>query len=143
MPWCWILSGNIFSNGKAGLFDLDLNKVQKQDGAQAGLYQFKDYGVMIFVGIGQPGQSPEQVKDLIMGEIEKLKKGDFDETLVKAIVANGKLDLLQGLQKNESRVGDLMESFIQTRATKWDSGSSRCLDEQAKVSKQGDPGGGQ
>ncbi len=129
------LISNIFSNGKAGLFDLDLNKVQKVQGAQAGLYQFKDYGVMIFVGTAKPGQSLEQVKDLIMGEIEKLKKGDFDETLVKAIVANGKLDLLQGLQKNESRVGDLMESFIQTRATKWDREVAE-LDEQAKVSKE-------
>ena len=129
------LISNIFSNGKAGLFDLDLNKEQKVQGAQAGLYQFKDYGVMIFIGTAKQGQSLEQVKDLIMTEIDKLKKGDFDETLVKAIVANGKLDLLEGLQKNESRVGDLMQSFIQTRATKWDEEVAE-LDEQAKVSKQ-------
>ena len=129
------LISNIFSNGKAGLLDLDLNKVQKVQGAQAGMYQFKDYGVMIFVGTPKQGQSLEQVKDLLMGEIDKLKKGDFDDSLVKAIVANGKLDLLQGLAKNEDRVRDLMESFIQTRATKWDRDVAE-LDEQAAVSKQ-------
>ena len=129
------LISNIFSNGKAGLFDLDLNKVQKVQGAQAGMYQFKDYGVMIFVGTPKQGQSLEQVKDLMMAEIDRLKKGDFDDSLVKAIVANGKLDLLEGLTKNEDRVRDLMESFIQTRATKWDRDVAE-LDEQAAVSKQ-------
>ena len=129
------LISDIFSNGKAGLFDLDLNKQQKVQGAQAGLYQFKDYGVLIFVGTAKQGQSLEQVKDLIMGEIDKLKKGDFDESLVKAIVANGKLGLLEGLQKNESRVSDLMESFIQTRATKWDKDVAE-LDEQAAITKK-------
>ncbi|HWB91764.1 MAG TPA: insulinase family protein [Puia sp.] len=129
------LISDIFSNGKAGLFDLDLNKQQKVQAAQAGLYQFKDYGVLMFLGTAKQGQSLEQVKDLIMAEIEKLKKGDFDESLVKAIVANGKLSLLEGLQKNESRVNDLMESFIQTRATKWDKDVAE-LDEQAAVTKQ-------
>jgi len=129
------LISNIFSNGKAGLFDLDLNKQQKVQGAQAGLYQFKDYGVLIFVGTAKQGQSLEQVKDLIMGEIDRLKKGDFDESLVKAIVANGKLSLLEGLQKNESRVSDLMESFVQTRATKWDRDVAE-LDEQAAITKK-------
>ena len=129
------LISDIFSNGKAGLFDLDLNKQQKVQSAAAGLYQFKDYGVMLFLGTAKQGQSLEQVKDLIMAEIEKLKKGDFDESLVKAIVANGKLSLLEGLQKNETRVSDLMESFIQTRATKWNKDVAE-LDEQAAISKQ-------
>jgi predicted Zn-dependent peptidase len=128
------LISDIFSNGKAGLFDLDLNKQQKVQGAQAGLRQFKDYGVMMFVGTAKQGQSLEQVKDLIMAEIGKLKSGDFDESLIKAIVANGKLGLLEGLQNNGSRVSDLMESFIQTRASKWDVEVGE-LDEQARVTK--------
>jgi predicted Zn-dependent peptidase len=70
-----------------------------------------------------------------MEQIERLKKGDFDESLIKAIVANGKLSLLEGFQKNETRVEALMSSFIQTRATKWDEEVAE-LDEQAKVSKQ-------
>jgi predicted Zn-dependent peptidase len=128
------LISDIFSNGKAGLLDLDLNKQQKVQGAQAGLYQYKDYGVLVFSGSPKQGQSLEQVKELIMAEIDKLKKGDFDESLVKAIVANGKLGLLEGLQKNESRVDDLVETFVQTRAEKWDKEVAE-LDEQAKISK--------
>lgn len=129
------LISSILSNGKAGLLDLNLNKQQKLQGAQAGLEQFKDYGVMIVAASPKQGQSLEQVRDLLMEQIEKLKKGDFDESLVKAIVANGKLDLLEGLQKNESRVSDLMEGFIQHRDTLWNREVAE-LDEQAGVPKE-------
>jgi predicted Zn-dependent peptidase len=129
------LISSIFSNGKAGLLDLNLNKVQKVQGSSCGLQQYKDYGMLIFNGTPKQGQTLEQVKDLLMEQIEKLKKGEFDESLIKAIVANGKLSLLEGFQKNESRVEALMSSFIQTRATKWDEEVAE-LDEQATVSKQ-------
>jgi len=128
------LIGSIFSNGKAGLLDLNLNKVQKVQASQAGLQQYKDYGMLLFYGTPKQGQTLEQVKDLLMEQIEKLKRGEFDESLVKAIVANGKLELLEGLSKNEARVGAMMESFIQTRATKWDVEAGE-LDEQALITK--------
>lgn len=128
------LISSILSNGKAGLLDLDLNKQQKVQGAGAGLEQFKDYGIMIVLASPKQGQTLEQVRDLLMEQVDKLKKGDFDESLVKAIVANGKLDLLEGLQKNESRVDDLMEGFIQHRDTLWDREVAE-LDEEGGVSK--------
>jgi predicted Zn-dependent peptidase len=129
------LISDIFSNGKAGLFDLNLNKQQKLQGAQAGLQQYKDYGVLIFVGTPKQGQTLEQVRDLLLGQIDRLKKGDFDDSLVKAIVANGKLSLLEGLEKNDARVVSLMQGFIQHRGQKWDRDVAE-LDEQAAVSKK-------
>ncbi len=129
------LISSIFSNGKAGLLDLNLNKQQRVQGSNCGLQQYKDYGMLIFNGTPRQGQTLEQVKDLLMEQIEKLKKGDFDESLVKAIVANGKLAELEGFQKNEARVSALMSSFIQTRATKWDLEVGE-LDAEAKVTKQ-------
>jgi predicted Zn-dependent peptidase len=129
------LISSICSNDKAGLLDLNLNKQQKLQGAQAALEQYKDYGVLLFVGAPRQGQSLDQVKDLLMQQIDLLKKGDFDSTLVAAIVANGKLGLLEGLEKNESRAVALMEGFIQHRSEKWDRDVAE-LDEQATISKQ-------
>jgi predicted Zn-dependent peptidase len=129
------LLSSILSNGKAGLLDLNLNKQQKVQAAQAGLQQYKDYGIFIVMGTPKQGQSLEQVKDLLMQQVDKLKKGDFDDSLVKAIVANGKLSLLEGLEKNEARVSSLMESFIQHRAEKLDIDAAD-LDIQAKVTKK-------
>jgi predicted Zn-dependent peptidase len=128
------LISNICYNTKAGLLDLNLNKQQKVQSSNASLLQFKDYGVLAFSGTPKQGQTLDQVKDLIVDQISILKNGGFDESLVKAIVANGKLDLLEGLQKNESRVNDMMESFIQHRARKWDQDVAE-LDEEATISK--------
>jgi len=128
------LIASIFSNDKAGLLDLNLNKQQKLQGAQAELEQYKDYGAMVFSGSPRQGQTLEQVRDLLLQQIELLKKGQFDDSLVRAIVANGKLALLEGLQKNDARVGALMEGFIQHRDTLWDRDVAQ-LDEQAAVGK--------
>jgi predicted Zn-dependent peptidase len=129
------LISNIFSNGKAGLLDLNLNKQQKVQASQAGLEQFKDYGVLVLYGTPKQGQSLEEVKDLLVDQISMLKDGNFDDSLVKAIVANGKLELLEGLEKNESRVNDLMEGFIIHRAKKWDQDVAE-LDEEATITKE-------
>jgi predicted Zn-dependent peptidase len=128
------LIASIFSNDKAGLLDLNLNKQQKLQGAQAELEQYKDYGVMVFSGSPRQGQTLEQVRDLLLQQIDLLKKGQFDDSLVRAIVANGKLALLEGLQKNDARVGALMEGFIQHRDTLWDRDVAQ-LDEQAAIGK--------
>ena len=129
------LISSILSNGKAGLLDLNLNKQQKVQSAGAGTRQYKDYGFMVVTGTPKQGQTLEQVKDLLMEQIDRLKKGDFDESLVKAIVANGKLELLEGLEKNENRVGGLTDGFIIHRGEKWNDDVAN-LDEQAQVSKQ-------
>jgi predicted Zn-dependent peptidase len=129
------LIASIFSNDKAGMLDLNLNKQQKLQGAQAELEQYKDYGAMIFAGAPRQGQTLEQVRDLLLQQIELLKKGRFDDSLVRAIVANGKLALLEGLQKNDARVGALMEGFVQHRDTLWDRDVAQ-LDEQAAVGKE-------
>ncbi|HEY6899859.1 MAG TPA: insulinase family protein, partial [Puia sp.] len=129
------LLSSILSNGKAGLLDLNLNKQQKVQASQAGLQQYKDYGIFIVLGTPKQGQTLEQVKDLLMQQVDKLKKGDFDQSLVKAIVANGKLSLLEGLEKNEARVSSLMTNFIQHRAAQLDKDAA-LLDEQATVSKE-------
>jgi predicted Zn-dependent peptidase len=128
------LISSIFSNDKAGLLDLNLNKQQKLQGAQAELEQYKDYGIMVFAGSPRLGQTLEQVRDLLLQQIDLLKKGRFDDSLVRAIVANGKLALLEGLQKNDARVGALQEGFILHRDTLWDQDVAQ-LDEQAGIGK--------
>ena len=129
------LISSIFFNGKAGLLDLNLNKQQKVQSAGAGLEQLKDYGVLRFIGTPKQGQTLEQVKDLLTEQIEQLKKGNFDESLIKAIVANSKLSLLRGLESNANRVGNLTDAFVISRGEKWDV-NVRDLEEQAKVTKK-------
>lgn len=128
------LASSILSNGKAGLFDLNLNKQQKLQGAQAGLQQYKDYGIFMMIGTPKQGQNLEEVKDLLMGQLELLKKGDFEESMIKAIVANTKLAMLQRLDNSTSCAQQLMDAFIKNRGREWDKDVSY-LDDMAKVTR--------
>ncbi|HEY6954609.1 MAG TPA: pitrilysin family protein, partial [Flavisolibacter sp.] len=89
------LTSSIMSNGKAGLLDLNLNQQQKVLGAGAAVRQYKDYGIFLLAATPKQGQTLEQVKDILLEQINELKKGEFDESLIKAIVSNLKLEEMQ------------------------------------------------
>jgi predicted Zn-dependent peptidase len=71
------LVGQILTNGRAGLLDLNLVKKQKLLRASASTYTLIDYGILYMSGNATQGQSLEEVKGLMLGEIEKLKKGNL------------------------------------------------------------------
>ncbi|HQZ75117.1 MAG TPA: insulinase family protein [Chitinophagaceae bacterium] len=126
---------SILSNGKAGLIDLNLNKQQKVLGAGAALWQFKDNGIFFLLASPKQGQTLEEVKELLLTQIDILKKGDFDESLIKAIVSNYKLGELQALENNTSRAGNIADEFIKNRGTEWNSNVA-AIDEMSKVTKK-------
>lgn len=129
------LISSILSNGKAGLIDINLNKQQKVLKANAGYDQMKDYGVFSLSASPKNGQTLEQAKQLLLNQIDLLKKGEFDESLIKATVANTKLSLLQNFDNNNFRVEQATTSFIQNRGTKWDKDLAS-TDEMGKVTKK-------
>ena len=105
------LVGQILTNGKAGLMDLNLVKKQKLLGASAFANTMIDYGVLYMQGRPTLGQSLEDVKALMLGEIDNLKKGNFDENLITAIVNNQKKNKILATESYGSRAGDLMDAF--------------------------------
>ncbi len=111
---------SILTNGKAGLIDINLNKQQKTLRAGAGYQQMKDYGVFSLNGQPRQGQSLEDVAKLLQEQVTLLKNGQFDDELIKAIIANQKLSLLQAFDGNGRRAEALSNTFILNRGSKWD-----------------------
>ena len=127
------LINSVLSNGKAGLLDLDLNQEMKVMVAQSGVESMMDYGFFLLVGMPKEGQSLDEVKDLMLGEIEKLKQGDFDDDLLVSALNNAKLDELRSLDQNRTRTYKMMEAFI--TGTPWQQQVGR-MDRLAKITKQ-------
>ncbi len=102
----------MLSNGTAGLMDLNLNQPQKL--MESGTYadEMADYSLLMLMGYPNEGQSLENVRDLMLGEIEKLRKGDFDDDLLTSVVNNTKLQYLRGLNSNGARARYLVNAFI-------------------------------
>ncbi|MCF0205856.1 MAG: insulinase family protein, partial [Bacteroidales bacterium] len=91
---------SILYNGNAGLIDLDLNTSQKVLGAYAYEYALNDYGIFEMIAMPLEGQTLEEVKDLLIAEIEKIKKGEFEEWLMEANINAMKLSQIKFIEGN-------------------------------------------
>lgn len=103
---------SVLNNGMAGLIDVDINQQQLTLGAGAGNYSRVDYGEFMVEGYPKQGQTLEEVRDLLLAEVAKLRAGDFDESLIEAAIANLKLRDMRSLERNASRARQFVSSFI-------------------------------
>ncbi|MFN4082950.1 MAG: M16 family metallopeptidase [Bacteroidia bacterium] len=122
----------LLSNSKAGLIDLNLTKKQAVLSAGSMTWINKDYSMMFLTGRNKKNQSLEQVKDLLIGQLDKIKKGDFSESTLKAIIANLKVEKIKEQESNQGRAYAMLESFNHGR--NWVDAAAD-LDEMAKFTK--------
>lgn len=104
--------GYVLCNGGAGIMDLDLNQQQKVLSSYCVVTTLADHGMLRVEGNPKAGQSLDEVKVLLLAQIEKLRKGDFDESLIKAVVNNYKLAYEKALENNRSRADLFVQSFV-------------------------------
>ncbi|MBQ4387438.1 MAG: insulinase family protein [Prevotella sp.] len=102
----------MLSNGKAGLFDLNLNQDMKVQAAQAGVQGQQDYSAFLLIGQPKPGQSLAEVKDLMLGQLDNLKTGRFSDDLLPSVINNRKLRNQRALDNNRWRVRQHLEAFV-------------------------------
>ncbi len=102
----------MLSNGTAGLIDLNLNQPMKVMGAGAYCDPMTDYSMLMLLGYPNEGQTLEEVRELLLGELAKLRAGDFDNDLLESVVNNNKLNYLRALDNNSARTRQLVNAFI-------------------------------
>ncbi len=108
------LIARILYNGKAGLIDLNLVKKQKVMSAYASAWAMNDYGVFQLGGYPRADQSLEDVEKLLFVELEKIKKGEFEDWLIEAIINEMKLNRIRSIEGN-SIAYSFVRNFIQNR----------------------------
>ena len=117
------IAGSILSNGMAGLIDLDVVQQQKALGMDIFPYNRADYGLFLVEGMPKEGQSLEELRDIVLEEIEKLRDGEFSDELLEAAKANWKLRQMQMLTYNSQRATQFVNSFV--NGTTWESEVNR------------------
>ena len=63
-------------------------------------------------GTPKEGQSLDEVRQLLLGELDKLKSGNFSDDLLPAIVNNMKLQYYRSMESNEKRANQFVDAFI-------------------------------
>lgn len=103
---------NILFNGNAGIMDVNLLNNQKVQYAYAFPLMMNDASAHLFIGNPKPGQSLDEVKSLIIEQIEKLKRGEFSEEMMKAILDNMEVAEMQELRSNYVRANEMLNAFV-------------------------------
>ena len=103
-----LLTDLMLNNGFAGLFDTELNNKQRVSSAGSTVDVKADYCVHYFDGYPKDGQTLKEVRDLMLQQIDRLKKGDFDEWLMKGVVNDFKKQQIE----NQSSMINLSASCL-------------------------------
>lgn len=97
----------------SGLIDINLNQGQKVLEAGSSPWILKDYSMHFFSGTPNDGQSLEEVRSLLIGEIEKIKRGEFDEACMRAVIRNLHVDRIEQYENNGGRAYAMLDAFAQ------------------------------
>ena len=107
-----LLSSVLSNGGNCGLLDTNLLQEQKVLDAWGGVEYLADAGIVLMMGEPKQGQSLEEVRDLLLAEVAKLRNGEFDSDLLKAIIANYRRGEMAELESNFARAYNMEAAFI-------------------------------
>lgn len=106
-----LLSG-VLNNGTAGLIDLNLIQSQKILKARVNATSNEDYSWLSMTGYARNGQSLEEVRELLMEQIDLVKEGSFDDWMIDAVVRKYKKDMMNQMEYNWIRAYNMSDAFI-------------------------------
>ena len=123
----------VLANGSCGLFEVNLEQPMKVGRAGAMVNEMNEYSPFILYGFPKDNQTLEEVRALLLEEIGKLKRGEFDDDLIPAVVNNNKLNFFRQMQNNRFRASLMVDAFINEQD--WDD-VAHYIEHISKISKQ-------
>ena len=104
---------NLLSNsGETGLIDININQSQKALRAMAYDSPFKTYGNFSMVIVPKNDQTLDQAKQLLLSQIELVKKGEFQEWLIPAIINDMKIQRMKSFETADGLATALYGAYI-------------------------------
>ena len=105
------LTDMILSNSKAGLIDINLKQQQKVIEPASYVDYLNDYSIHTFSGRPREGQSLDDVKKLLLEQIELVKKGEFEDWLIEATINDLKKSSIRSSENNYARSNNFVMAF--------------------------------
>lgn len=103
----------LLTNGTAGLIDLNLNQKQLVQRAYSSATFFNDYGIHTMNGYPRGGQTLEEVKELLLSELNKIKNGEFEDWMLDAVINDLKLREINRYDNASALANTYVKAFVQ------------------------------
>lgn len=123
----------MLSNRSTGLIDLNVNLQQRTLAASAYVSKLSDYSTLTLYGSNKSGQTLEEVRDILLEQVELLKKGEFPDWMIDATINNLKLNEMRRLENNSGRAFMMSNAFI--NGVEWKDAVGY-IDELGKITKE-------
>lgn len=123
----------ILSNSQAGIIDMNLKQKQLVLEPISYVNGMTDHSMHVFTGRPRAGQKLEEVRALLLAQVDSLKAGKFEDWLIDAVVNDFRKSRLNGSQYNESRINDMTNAFI--KGIPWDQFTSN-IDQMAGYTRE-------
>jgi len=127
------LIDKVLNNGSCGIMDININQKQLASNTNSSVYDLNDYTAFMLSGTPKSGQSLDQLKELLLKQIEILKLGSWDESILKAAINNQKLQQIKELENNRSRAMKMAFSYLSNQPWKE---TVNEMDAMSKVTKE-------
>ena len=102
----------ILDNRTAGLINLNLNQRQRVQAAGSSPEFHNDYGSQTLWGAPREGQTLLEVEQLLLEQIDIIRRGEFEDWILPAIINDFKRMEKRGLESNTARVTTMRASYL-------------------------------
>ena len=102
----------ILDNSVAGLINLNLVNQQKVRAAGCFPLNYNDYGAHFLMGSPKDDQTLEDVEKLLLEQIEQVKKGEFEDWILPAVINDFKKRQKEDLESNAKRVELMRDAYL-------------------------------
>ena len=125
---------NILSNsGDCGLIDLNINQDQKALRGMAYQSAFKNYGNFSMLIVPKNDQTLDEAKQFLLDQLDLIKKGDFPDYLIQAIINDFKIQRMKAYETADGLATALYGVFINDQT--WEEELNE-INEFSKITKE-------
>lgn len=102
----------LVDNARTGLLNIELELSQKVPDAGSSHNTMHEAGYWSMRATAKEGQSLEEVEQLLLGVVTKLKAGEFEQADIDAIILNGDLAEKTRLEFAQARVSKMADAYV-------------------------------
>jgi len=102
----------LLDNGRSGMLKADLVTSGKVMRAGAHPVVYREAGAWMMAAGARDGQSLEEVERLLLGMVERVRRGDFDEHELEAVVLNNEIAEQVRLETTDPRASVMANAFV-------------------------------
>ena len=103
---------HVMSNGSTGIIDLNVMQPQLTLSTSSYIMGMADGGAYMMNGQPKEGQTLDDVREILLEQVRKLRAGDFSDDLVPAVINNLKRNRQFSLFSNEGRADLYVDAFV-------------------------------